>query len=288
MRARWVLTTVVVLAVVFGIGGYLARQKLGDGLTLPPIIGAPECVVRADGEVRLDPEQMANAATIAAVGIRRGVSDRAVTVALATALQESKLHNLEHLGGGNDHDSVGLFQQRPSQGWGTQAQIMDQRYAAAHFYRALTRVKGWERLRITEAAQRVQRSAYPEAYDKWADEAAVLTRALTGQVAGSVSCDSSADTDRTAAASAARVAELMRLDFGTKAKAAVANGNGVRMPVANARTGWQFAHWLVAQADSVGVARVTFADQQWSADSGKWSPTPNVPEHVVAEVLGIR
>jgi hypothetical protein len=279
-----VLTVVAVLAVVFGIGGYLARQKLGDGLTLPPIIGAPECVVRADGEVRLDPEQMANAATIAAVGIRRGVPDRAVTVALATALQESKLHNLKHLGGGNDHDSVGLFQQRPSQGWGTEAQILDPRYASAHFYSALTRIKGWEKLRITEAAQRVQRSAYPEAYDKWVNEATVLARALTGQVAGSVSCDSSPSADKTGGESAARVAELMRLDFGTKAKSVVAKGNGVQLRVTNTRTGWQFAHWLVAQADAVGVTRVTFADQQWSANSGKWSPTPNVPEQVVAEV----
>src|SRR5262245_60768023 len=99
------------------------------------------CVARTGtGVVTLDPAQMANAATIAAVGIRRGMPDRAVVVALATSLQESKLRNLA----GGDRDSVGLFQQRPSQGWGSREEIADPRYAAGKFYAALMRVRGWE------------------------------------------------------------------------------------------------------------------------------------------------
>ena len=115
---------------------------------------------------------MANAATIAAVGLRRKLPDQAVVVALATALQESKLENLD----GGDRDSVGLFQQRPSQGWGAPDQLQDPRYASTKFYNALLKIKNWQELRVTEAAQRVQRSAFPEAYDKWADEALVLAR----------------------------------------------------------------------------------------------------------------
>src|SRR6188768_4086943 len=113
---------------------------------------------------------MANAATIAAVGLTKKVPDRAIVVALATSLQESKLENLS----GGDRDSIGLFQQRPSQGWGKPEQISDPRYAATKFYNALLKVKNWQGMRVTEAAQRVQRSAFPEAYEKWADDAQVL------------------------------------------------------------------------------------------------------------------
>ncbi len=144
-----------------------------------------DCEVRTDtGAVRLDADQMANAATIAAVGLTRGLPERAVVVALATALQESELNNLS----GGDRDSVGLFQQRPSQGWGTAEQIRDPRYAASAFYDQLVKVRGWEDMRVTEAAQRVQRSAFPEAYQKWADEAQVLAEALVGTAYGAVMC----------------------------------------------------------------------------------------------------
>lgn len=282
MKGRQVLTILVILVVVFGVGGYLAREQFEGGLRLPSL-GAPECVARADGEVRLDPEQMANAATIAAVGIARNVPDRAVVVALATALQESKLRNLEHLGEGNDHDSVGLFQQRPSQGWGTAKQIADPRYAAKRFYTSLLKIKGWERLRVTDAAQRVQRSAYPEAYEKWAEEATVLAAVLTGQQANGVTCDTH-DRDG-AALTPAKLAERMKLDFGTKAKGVTAEGTALRVPAKTAKVGWQFAHWLVVQAPAAGVTKVTFADRQWSARDGSWSGAEKVAEQVVAEVV---
>src|SRR5829696_2276626 len=89
-------------------------------------------------------EQAANAATIAAVAVKRELPVRAVAIALATALQESKLINLEYGG----RDSLGLFQQRPSQGWGSPGQILDPRYAAAKFYDALVAVPGWERQKL--------------------------------------------------------------------------------------------------------------------------------------------
>ncbi|GAB3848670.1 hypothetical protein GCM10027610_070610 [Dactylosporangium cerinum] len=100
-------------------------------------------------------------------------------------MQESGLRNLVDLGANNDHDSLGLFQQRPSQGWGSPAQLLDPVWAASRFYDALLRVTGWQQLPLTVAAQRVQRSAYPDAYAKWEPAAAALVAAtvqtLTGQ-----------------------------------------------------------------------------------------------------------
>ena len=100
--------------------------------------------------------------------------DGAVSIALATAYQESKIRNLS----GGDRDSVGLFQQRPSQGWGTVAQIRDEHYAINKFYDALVKIDGYETMRITEAAQKVQRSGYPEAYEVHAPDARALASAL--------------------------------------------------------------------------------------------------------------
>lgn len=108
----------------------------------------------------LSGEQARNAGVIVTVGERMRVPVRGWVIAVATALQESNLINIR----GGDRDSLGLFQQRPSQGWGTPEQIMNPEYAAGKFYQRLLAVRGWERLPLTQAAQAVQRSAYPEAY----------------------------------------------------------------------------------------------------------------------------
>lgn len=279
MGSRKLLTTLLVLAVLFGLGGWLARSHFREGLGLP--LSDRSCQVDAGKVVRLDPEQMANAATIAAVGIRRNVPAKAVVIALATALQESKLRNLPHLGERNDHDSIGLFQQRPSQGWGKSDRITDPRYAAGRFYSALLKVDGWQSMRVTDAAQRVQRSAYPDHYQKWADEAEALAAAFTGEIARSVSCSGALPPERTGADA---LAELIRLDFGSKANSAVVQAGSLRLTARDAKAGWQFAHWLVAQAEANGVTRVTFSDQQWSAESGKWSAAGKPTDQVVAEV----
>ena len=99
-------------------------------------------------------------------------------------MQESKLRNISH----GDRDSVGLFQQRPSQGWGTAEQLTTPRFAAAAFYRALGQVEGWETMSVTDAAQKVQVSAAPAAYAKWEAEARVLARILTGEVSNQIEC----------------------------------------------------------------------------------------------------
>jgi hypothetical protein len=115
-----------------------------------------------------DAEQLDNARTIVTVGERLGVPPRGQIIALATAIQESGLHNTLY----GDADSLGLFQQRPSAGWGTPAQIVDPSYAAGRFYQALIAVPGWQDMPLTQAAQSVRRSAFPLAY---ADEETAAT-----------------------------------------------------------------------------------------------------------------
>jgi murein DD-endopeptidase MepM/ murein hydrolase activator NlpD len=149
----------------------LTGTSLGcdDGQDCPP----------ADALIAWDDEQVANAATIVEVGLRMQVPVWGQVVAVATAMQESSLRNLDH----GDDDSLGLFQQRPSQGWGTEQQIMDPAYAAEKFYETLLAVDGWESMPLTEAAQAVQRSAYPNAYAQWTGDAVALVAALGGAIA---------------------------------------------------------------------------------------------------------
>lgn len=128
--------------------------------------------VRPTGPTDWDQEQLRNAATIIAVGSRLGIQPRGQVVALATAIQESSLRNLP----GGDRDSLGLFQQRPSQGWGTPAEILNPDHAATSFYRALLTVPDWQTMPLTAAAQAVQRSAFPNAY---ADDEPAATRLYT-------------------------------------------------------------------------------------------------------------
>ncbi len=150
-----------------------------------PLPDPEGCTARVGGTVvDLSTEQAENATTIAAVAVRRGLPARAVSIALATAFQESKLRNLDH----GDRDSVGLFQQRPSQGWGTAAQIQQPVYAANRFYDALEKVDGYQTMRITEAAQKVQRSGFPEAYEDHAADGRALASALTGYSRGAFTC----------------------------------------------------------------------------------------------------
>ncbi len=134
----------------------------------------------------LGPEQMRNAAIIISVGQQMKVPPRGWVIAVATAMQESRLRNLPNLGLRNDHDSLGLFQQRPSKGWGTVAQIMDPAYASRKFYEKLLTVAGWQTRALTEVAQTVQRSAYPDAYAKHESLASLVVNTLAGGAAKAV------------------------------------------------------------------------------------------------------
>jgi hypothetical protein len=280
VRIRPGVAVFVALAAIAGLGLYVGKREWGVDIKLPTV--ARRCTVQADGQVTLDASQMANAATIAAIGIRRGMPERAVVVALATALQESKLENLA----GGDRDSIGLFQQRPSQGWGTPEQIRDPRYASTKFYTALKKVRGWENMRVTDAAQRVQRSAFPNAYEKWADESAVLAKALLGNATGAVACTVDGEPAARGLAAAEALGANLRLDWGKLEVASPAELTGLAVPAGSPQAGWRYAHWLVSHATDHGVKRVRFGGLEWTADEGNWSRIDGAAEdsQVIAEV----
>ncbi|NEB74105.1 heavy metal transporter, partial [Streptomyces sp. SID14478] len=183
VRRRRLLRIGAAAVVLLAVATYVAVQYATGGRS------AARCVVvSANGDgasYRFTAEQAVNAATISAVGTSRGMPERAVTIALATALQESGLRNIRH----GDRDSLGLFQQRPSEGWGTEKQIMDPAYAAERFYAHLEKIPGYSRLPLTVAAQRVQRSGYPQAYAKHEPDATLLSASLTGRSAASLTCE---------------------------------------------------------------------------------------------------
>jgi hypothetical protein len=163
--ARWWPAMVVAAAVLVGV----AWDSENKGI--PPVPG--HCTV-AGTPFTLTAEQVGNARTIAQVARARGLPDRAVVIALATAQQESRLRNLDY----GDRDSLGLFQQRPSAGWGTPEQVQDPVYAANKFYDRLIEVPGWETGRLTEIAQKVQLSAFPNAYMQWETLATEIMNAI--------------------------------------------------------------------------------------------------------------
>ncbi|MGW4547092.1 heavy metal transporter [Streptomyces violaceorubidus] len=284
--------------VLIAVAGYLAVQYVTGGA------GAPGCrVTGGEGgraSYEFTPEQAVNAATITAVGTARGLPERAVTIALAAALQESTLRNLDH----GDKDSLGLFQQRPSQGWGRPAEIMDPIYSAGLFYDHLVEVPGYLDLPLTDAAQRVQRSAFPYAYAQHEPGAELLAAALTGRSAATLTCDGLFGTARETGPDAVRAA-LVR-DFGqdvlgtagaevgaaasprpatSSRPAAGSDGRTVTLPVTGGtgsgsaeergRRGWQLAHWAVANASSLHIQRVTYAGREWTAGNtdSRWTPT---------------
>ena len=219
----------------------------------------------------LEIDQATNATTIAAVGMRLGMPDHAVTVAVATALQESGLHNLDH----GDRDSLGLFQQRPSQGWGTAEEILTPTYAARVFYEHLARVPGWETMAVTDAAQHVQRSGAPQAYAEWEAEARAIARATTGEVAAGLTCRNETPSTGTTvgAVNAVLTAELGAPALGTT--------------LADAR-GWTVASWLVGHSVQFGIVSVSFQGQRWTPSAGSWEPGAPATAEVRVELAAER
>ena len=274
--------------VLLALAGYLVVQYVTGGT------GKPGCKVvsgKADQEAyEFTPEQAVNAATIAAVGTGRGMPERAVAIALATSIQESGLRNIRH----GDRDSLGLFQQRPSQGWGTKKQILDPTYAAGIFYEHLTKVKGYTKLPLTVAAQRVQRSGFPEAYAKHEPDAVLLAAALTGNSPATLTCQGRVDATTTQAAGPDAVRAALVRDFGQDALESAGaevsarkdtptpapsvierDGQTVLLPVTGdsgsgggrgvRERGWQLAHWAVANASDLHIKRVAYAGREWTA-----------------------
>ncbi|MGB0098835.1 MAG: hypothetical protein WBP61_01010 [Nocardioides sp.] len=285
------LRTGVALIALAGVGlvaatGYGLWGVLRDAA---PFLHSDQCTATVDGRtVALSVEQAENAALIAAVAVGRGMPARAATIGLATAYQESKLYNLEH----GDRDSAGLFQQRPSQGWGSFAQVTDPYYATNAFYDALAQIDGYESMEVTVAAQEVQRSGFPGAYADHEADARVLASALTGNSPHALSCDlgdePDEERDRLTDSGLTRRADVVRREvddlfgdppMGGFAPGGVSTGHmegsahyegravDVFVRPVNAQNnirGWAMAHYLVAMADRLGVQTVIFDDRIWT------------------------
>jgi hypothetical protein len=262
-----------------------------DGLG-PSILDTSGCTAEVDGHrVDIDLEQAENASLITTIAVERGLPARAASIALATAFQESKLYNIDY----GDRDSLGLFQQRPSQGWGSTEQLMDPVYATNAFYDELAKVDGYREMEITVAAQAVQRSAYPDAYADHEADGRALASALTGNSPGAMWCDVPGDADEASdgldeSGLVARAGVVRRdlearfgaLSLGGFEPEGVSSGHmegsahyeGRAIDVffrpvnrENRQRGWALATYLVANADRLDIKTLIFDDLIWHAGS---------------------
>ena len=277
------MVAVGVAVVALAVGWFVIRNDV------VPFLAPEQCTAQVSGRsVELDPSQARYAGLITAIAVQRGMPARAASIALAAAYQESDLRNLR----GGDRDSAGLFQQRPSQGWGTEEQVRDPVHATNAFFDALAKVEGYEQLEITVAAQEVQRSGFPDAYADHEADARALASALTGNSPEAFSCrlgdadDDSTDLEDsglTARADAVRRdldAMFPGQELGGFAPGGVSTGHmegsahydGRAIDVfvrpaskANRTRGWAIAHYLVSQADRLTIRTVIFDDRIWTA-----------------------
>jgi hypothetical protein len=239
---------VVILAA--GIGYLILRPRPAPRVTV--------CV--AGRGLQLTTGQAAIAATIAGVASRRDLPARAVAIAYATALQESKLANLHY----GDLDSVGVFQQRPSEGWGSARQLEDPVYATGRFFDALTAVPNYQRLPIYVAAQDVQHSADGQAYDQYATVGTALSTAFTGAEPHAVWCSYA---DPAAKPSLVAAGQAMTSAFGLVARPAAGSGT-MSVQAGSAEQGWAVAAWLVSNAASYGITSVRYQGLEWLGFTG--------------------
>ena len=220
-------------------------------------------------DVPLDAGQAGIAATIAGVATHHLLPERAVTIAYATALQESDLANLSY----GDRDSVGVFQQRPSQGWGTRRQLLDPVYASTRFFTALAAVPHYLRLHVYQAAQAVQHSADGQAYSQYVPQGAAMADGFSGRLPHAVWCWYGAPI-RGHNHLAGAESQLKRT-FGHIAISHV--GDPVaRVHVRAVAAGWAVAAWLVSHAATFRLRRVTYDGYQWTSAHGRkgWTHTP--------------
>jgi hypothetical protein len=246
------------IAVLVVLGG-LVWQHREEALV--PVISS--CTIPGS-DLSLTTEQTANAATIAAVARSRGLPPRATVIALATAQQESRLRNLDH----GDRDSLGLFQQRPSQGWGTPEQVQDPVYAAGKFFDHLVEVPGWETGRLTEVSQAVQRSGFPEAYQQWESMASTLAAALHASSPTALTCGFIPATDPVPVADRTpAVTDAVRREAG----APTVEPDGT---ISVAAGGWPEASWAVAHAERFQLTSVSMDGWRWTPGGG-WEAAPS-------------
>ncbi len=309
MRA-WVKVLLVVILLAIATGAFFVVRSL----FATAVDAGPECIVGHDpslsvaqetvvdlgsatpatADIGLAAVQLQHASTINAVGLTKQIPLRGRIIAVATALQESSLRNLS----GGDRDSVGLFQQRPSQGWGTIEQISDPIYSAGIFYDRLLQVQDWQDLPLTEAAQEVQYSGHPDAYAKWETEAAQMVNALSGNWGiAALSCRDGAAASTAHAPSRelppgfeparAALAELIAAadsELGVVSPIIIEDDGrtavvSIAVPELSAETASiALTYWIVAHAASAGVDGVSVATSSWSGENQWATIDPAVPD----------
>lgn len=250
-RTRFGLLIAGLLVAAVAVGGFFAIRA---ALNTAPFTPEGCTIDRYD----IDTSQAAVASTIVGVVTRRQLPERAAVLVLAAALQESKLRNLA-LGDG-DRDSVGVLQQRPSQGWGTEQQLSDLHFATGAFLDALLlKVPDWQHEDLAVAIQAVQISADGSAYAQHEAEAQALAHAFTGRLQAGITCSFGKPTQ--VATVATVVTQLVR---DLPVTAPTSTPSTVRVPGA----AWQTAAWFVANADRLGIDKVAHDGKQWTRAEG--------------------
>jgi hypothetical protein len=264
------LIVLVVIAVLLAIGAYAAysayQRFVVQALTVPGCQAGT-----GNNAIALDFGQAADAATIAGVAVREHLPAEALTIAYATAFQESKLENLTY----GDQDSVGIFQQRPSEGWGTTAELEDPAYASRAFFGALVQVPHYTTLPVYEAAQAVQKSAYGYAYEQYAQSGALLAADYTARP-HEVTCwyspaTQAADDNVSPKLNLPEAVKGLEDTFGQPGRNEVVTSitrprsDGSLAVSAPSGSSWSVANWLVSNASSYGITRVRYAGYQWTA-----------------------
>jgi hypothetical protein len=221
------------------------------------------CLVRGGTfDVPLDPGQARIAATIAGVAAHRSMPVRAVTIAYAAALQESDLENLSY----GDRDSIGVFQQRPSEGWGTRRQLLDPVYASTRFFAALAGVPNYQRLPVHRAAQAVQHSADGRAYSQYAPQGQAMAGGFSGRQPHAVWCWYGAKITGRSRLGPAEAG--LRRTFGTLPFSHLSDP-AVQVRTHTPAAGWAVAAWLVTHASKFRLRQVTYQGFQWTAARGR-------------------
>jgi hypothetical protein len=265
-----VLSVVIVIVGLIAVGAYAAYNAYHR--YVQRLLVVPGCQAGTGANAfGLDFGQAADAATIAGVAARDRLPREALTVAFATALQESKLENLDY----GDQDSVGIFQQRPSEGWGTDAELEDPAYAAGAFFNALVKIPDYTSLPVDVAAQDVQQSADGAAYKQYAQTGEALAAAFTA-TPHAVTCWYSPAAQAASDGASAKLnlnAALRELndvfgrprDGGGLTTVSRARSGGSAVITATRGDGWTVANWLVGNASSYGITQVSYGGYQWTA-----------------------
>jgi hypothetical protein len=272
-RRRGVAVIISFAVGVLAVAGYFAYSAYQH---VTPYIAGPGCQAGTGTHaVSLDTEQASIAATIAGVAARDRLPGRALTIAYATALQESHLHNLDY----GDLDSVGVFQQRPSEGWGTTSQLEDPVYATTKFFSALVQVNGYLQMPVAQAAQAVQHSADGTAYSQYDLMASALTDAFTGRQPRAVWCWYTSPQPRTDLAAAGQgLAATFGKPERNQAVVRFTTSRSPTSPAAAVRVrqtaAWTVASWLVTHAQAYGISDVRYDGYEWRTADGNqgWQP----------------